>query len=147
MPLSTHAHAEASLFEPPLSCIKQINIRDFTDKLDRDIEYPEEQRCKPPIALKIDNEDGSPITVRKSIVEFQAYVQHNMQDLRRIKGEMCGELVKHADGIQGRIITHGRPVELPEDIRFYFNRAMPYDRDDSIGMLISLHTEDETEIA
>jgi hypothetical protein len=109
VPFLGYPLADESLFDPPLSCIAQINIRDLADKEDRDIYYPPDERYKPPAALKIDNEDGSPITLRQFVAEVQAYVRCNITEIKRVKGEMYGEPVTHADGTRGRNITSGAP--------------------------------------
>jgi hypothetical protein len=117
-----HPLADESLFDPPLSCIEQVNIRDLADKENRDIYYPKEQRYQPPAALKINNEDGSPITLQQFVTELHSYVQRNLEEIKKVKGEMYGEPVTHADGTQGRVITAGRPVKLPDDIRILFRQ-------------------------
>lgn len=143
MPLLGHPLADEPLFDPPLSCIEQVNVRDLTDKVDRDIYYPKEQRYQPPAALKIDNEDGSPITLRQFVTQFHAYVDRNMEEIKRVKGELYGEPVTHADGTQGRVITAGRPVKLPDDIGIFFDKVMPVGRDGDVWLLVSLYAEGE----
>lgn len=143
VPFLDHPLANESLFNPPLSCIDEINIRDFADKRARDIYYPEEERYKPPTALQIVNSDGSPITLGQFVTELHAYIRHNLEEVKRVKGELYGERVTHADGSQGRNITAGRPVTLPDDVGIFFNNVMPIDRDGSIRLLIKLHAEGE----
>jgi hypothetical protein len=143
MPFLSHSLADESLFDPPLSCIEQVNIRDLADKEDRDIYYPVEERYKPPAALKIENEDGSRITLRQFVTELHAYVHRNMAEIKRAKGEMYGEPVTHADGTQGRNITCGRPVKLPKDVGVFFDMVMPAERDDGIWLRVSLWAEGE----
>jgi hypothetical protein len=138
-----HPLADESIFDSPLSCIEQITIRDFADLEDMQIYYPKEERYQPPAALKINNENGSPITLRQFVTELHAYVDRNLEEIKRIKGVTYGEPVTHADGTQGRIITAGRPVKLPDDIRIFFNRGMPCDRDGSVHIIVSLFAEGE----
>lgn len=143
-PFSTNPLADSSLFSPPLSCVTEINIRDFGDKTDRDIYYPAEQRYKGPDPLRISNDDGSSITLKQFVEELHAYVQQNMAELKRIKSEMYGEEVTHADGTKGRMIVAGRPVVLPEDIAIWFSKAMVIERDGGVGLSVSLWAEGET---
>jgi hypothetical protein len=143
LPFLGHPLANESLFNPPLSCIDEITIRDFADKEDQDIYYPKEERYKPPTALKITNSDGSPITLGQFVTELHTYVEDNLEELKKVKGEMYGEHVTHADGSYGRNITAGRPVVLPNDVGIFFYTVMPIDRDGSIRLLVRLYAEGE----
>jgi hypothetical protein len=119
MPFFGHPLADEFLFDPPLSCNEQVNIRDLTDKVDRDIYYPKEERYQPPTALKIDNDDGSLITLRQFVTELHAYVHRNLEEIKRVKSELYGKPVTHADGTLGRVVTAGRPVKPPDDVRIF----------------------------
>jgi hypothetical protein len=103
-----HPLADKPLFDPPLSCIDGVHIRDFTDKEDRDIYYPKEERYQPPAAFRIVNEDVGLITLRQFFIKVDAYVGHNLEEIKRVKRGMYGELVTHPDSSQGRVITYGR---------------------------------------
>lgn len=67
-----------------------------------------------------------------------------MAELKRVKSEMYGEEVTHADGTKGRMIVAGRPVVLPEDIAIWFSKVMVIKRDGSVGLSVSLWAEGET---
>ena len=138
-----HPLADKPLFDPPLSCIDEVIIRDFSDKRGRDIYYQEEERYQPPAALRIDNQDGSPITLRHFVTEVHNYVGRNLEEIKRVKGEMYGEPVAHADGTQGKVITFGRPVRLPDSIGIFFDRVMSVNRDGTVRLLLMLHAEGE----
>ncbi|KAH8719417.1 hypothetical protein GQ44DRAFT_659152, partial [Phaeosphaeriaceae sp. PMI808] len=143
MPFLGHPLADEPLFDPPLSCIDTIQIGDFGEKVDRDIYYPKEERYQPPAPLKIDNEDGDAITLRQFVTEVHAHVGRNMEELKKIKGEMYGEQVTRADGSQGRVIIFGRPVSLPNDIGFFFNKVWAANRDGQVWLTVMLYAEGE----
>jgi hypothetical protein len=143
MPFVSHPLANESLFDPPLSCINQIDIRDFGDQVDRDIYYSEEERYKPPAALRIENEDGVPITLRQFVTELHSYAKCHLKELRKVKGVLYGEPVTHADGTQGRVITAGRPVRLPDDIAIYFHKVMPLYRNNGIWLSVTVYADGE----
>jgi hypothetical protein len=143
LPLSGHPLADESLYDPPLNCIDEILLRDFTSKVERDIYYEPEERYQPPPALKIDNTDGSPITLRQFVIELHAYIQRNRQEIIRVKAEMYGTPITHADGSQGREIVFGRPAKLPDDIDIRFYNAMPLEIDGRTKLLVWLHADGE----
>lgn len=60
LPLRGHPLASESVADPPLSCIVEISIGDFTAKLDREMAVPKEWQFQPPATLKINNKDGAP---------------------------------------------------------------------------------------
>jgi hypothetical protein len=143
MPFLSHPLANESLFDPPLSCIDQIAIRDFGDQADRDIYYPEEERYKPPAALKIENENGVPIQLRQSVTKLHSYARCHLKELRKVKGVMHVEPVTHADGTQGRVITAGRPVRLPDDIGIYFHKVVLLCRNNCICLSVTVYADGE----
>jgi hypothetical protein len=50
----------------------------------------------------------------------------------------------HADGTQGRIITSGRPVRLPDNIRVSsFSHIMLFDKHGSVRVLVTFDAEGE----
>jgi hypothetical protein len=143
MPLLSHPLANESLFDPPLSCIDQIYIRDFGDQADRDIYYPEEERYKPLAALRIEHGNGFPITLRQFVTELHSYARCHLIELIKVKGVLYGEPVTHADGTQGRVITAGRPVRLPDDISIYFHKVMPLCRNNGIWLSVTVYADGE----
>jgi hypothetical protein len=147
-----HPLATESLANPPLNCIDEITIRDFGEKQDRELELedePEEEEFlyKPPPALKIWNENGNAITLGQFVTKVHEYVSRNMEEILRVKGELYGELVTHADGSQMRVITEGRPVRLPSDIGVYFTQVRGGMRDGRVILNVTLFADGEWDIS
>jgi hypothetical protein len=143
MPLLNHPLANESLFDPPLSCIDQIDIRDFGDQVDRDIYYPEGERYKPPATLRIESEDGALITLRQFVTELHSYARCHLKELRKVKGVLYGKPVTHADGTYGRVITDGCPIRLPDSFGKYFSHVMLFDKHGSVRILVTFYADDE----
>lgn len=123
--------ADESLYDSPCSRIDEILIRDFSDREDQDIYYPKEDRYKGPPALEIINTDDSPITLRKFVTEFHAYVGRNMEELRRVISATYGEWIVHADGSHEHRTIYGRPVTLPDNLRIFFAHVMAFVREET----------------
>jgi hypothetical protein len=117
------------LYDRLCNRIDEIIIRDFSDREDRDIYYPKEERYKGPPALEINNEDGRPITLRQFVTEAHAYVARNMEELRRVLSTTYGELIIHEDGTREHRTICGRPVKLPDDLRIFFAFVMAFIRE------------------
>jgi hypothetical protein len=152
VPLFGHPLANESLANPPLSCIYELTIRDFGEKQDRQLEpddEPEEEEFlyKPPPALKVWNKNGNVITLGQFVTEVHEYVSRNMEEILRVKGELFGELLTHADGSQMRVITEGRPVLLPIDIGVYFVRVRGGMRDGRVILDVTLFADGEWDIS
>ncbi|KAH4251062.1 hypothetical protein HBH70_232640 [Parastagonospora nodorum] len=128
VPILGHPLADELLFDPPLSCIEAVHISDFGDKEDRDIYYPKEERYQPPAPLKIENKNGNAITLYQFVTEVHAYVGRNMQELKKVKGEMYGEEVTRADGSRQRDIIFGQPA---------------INRDDEVWVTVKLYADGE----
>lgn len=129
-PFLSHHIANESLFDPPRNRIDTIFIRDFAALRDMQIHSPEEDRYKLPPSLKIENEDGKPITFRQFVTAFHAYAQRNLDELRRVKGLTYGELITHEDCSQERSTTYGRPVELPQNTLILVKSVLAFKMDD-----------------
>lgn len=143
LPLRDHPLASESLADPPLSCIDEISIGDFTAKLDREMAVPKEWQFQPPATLKINNEDGAPITLGQFVREVHEYVGCNMDGIKNVKAEMYGEPCTDADGNHGRINTFGRPTILPDRIGMYFKRVWASNVGGRVSVDVKLWTEGE----
>jgi hypothetical protein len=144
MPFLGHPLGEESLSQPPLSCIDAIHIGDFADKEDRDIYLPKEEGYQPPAPFRIENKDGSAITLGQFVTEVHAYVGENMEELKKIKGATYGKQVIRADGSQGRDIVFGRPATLPDTVPIFFNKVWATDRGGQVWITVKLHVEGES---
>jgi hypothetical protein len=133
LPFFDHPAANESLADPPLSRIEAFS-HDILMKEDMELEYDEEDRYKPPANLSINNEDGRPITLRQFITEANAYLNQPeiMEDIKNVKALFLGYLVTRPDGSQGKDIIYGHPGKLPEDVEFFFWRAMVFEREGTV---------------
>lgn len=127
VPLVGHSLAITSLFYPPLSRI-QVSIG-ICEKKGPEVNWmeaeEEEERFqyKPPAKLIINNNDGTPITLGGQFVtETHAYLSHNADEIKKIKGEMYGERVTNEDGSVHMVCTYEHPVILPPHIGIYVSR-------------------------
>lgn len=145
VPFLNHTLAEEPLFDTRLSCIDEVFIRDFADKEDREIYYDADEpgRYVPPPQLKIVNANGSAITLRQFVGEVHAYVRLHMEELRRVKGEVYGTHVIHANGTRATEIVCGRPAKVPDDAGIFFYSAMPIHRDGKMRLRVWLLAEGE----
>lgn len=133
VPLFGHHLANESIANPPLSRIDEVCIGECLDRVD--MHYEEEKRYKPPPALTIDNEDGSPIALGQFVTEVHAYLNLHMEELKRAKGELYGRVSVAEDGTMVRTITD-EPY-LPPDIGFFFSRVSTI----QIGQIVRLSTQ------
>ncbi|KAF1950075.1 hypothetical protein CC80DRAFT_598496 [Byssothecium circinans] len=122
VPFLTHAFADESLAQPPLSRIDKVLLADCWGKTDQELFMPEEYRYKPPPALTITNDDGSAITLGQFVSHVHAYLNTHMEEVKKVKGEMYGKLVTKEDGRMVREITYGESW-LPPDISFFFSQV------------------------
>ncbi|KAH7076052.1 hypothetical protein FB567DRAFT_452497 [Paraphoma chrysanthemicola] len=143
LPLRDHTLSRESLADPPLSCIDEISIGDFSAKLDREMAIPKEWQFQPPASLKINNQDGAPITLGQFVAEVHEYVGRNVDGIKNVKAEMYGEPCTDADGNHGRMHTFGRPTTLPDCIGMYFKRVWAYDVDGRVSVSVMLWAEGE----
>ncbi|KAF1840368.1 uncharacterized protein K460DRAFT_296082 [Cucurbitaria berberidis CBS 394.84] len=120
LPFLGHPFADEFLTEPPLSRI-QVCIRECEQKYDSEYFEDEQYRYQSPAALTINNEGNHPITLGQFVTQAHAYLNRNMKEIKKIKSENYGELVERSDGSQGRVVTNGHPVSLPNDIKFFFS--------------------------
>ncbi|KAH7065808.1 hypothetical protein BKA63DRAFT_524665 [Paraphoma chrysanthemicola] len=141
LPLRDHPLASESLADPPLSCIDEISIGDFTDKLDREMAMPKEWQFQPPATLKINNEDGAPITLGQFVREVHEYVERNMDGIKKVKAEVYGKPCTDADGKHGGMSTFGRPTTLPDHIGIYFRRVWAFDEGGRVSVNVQLWAE------
>jgi hypothetical protein len=111
--------------------------------VDRDIYYPEEERYEPPAALRIGNEDGFPITLRRFVTKLYVYATYHLKELRQVRSVLYGESVTHADGTQEGVITARCPVRLPDYISIYFPKIMPLCRNNGIWLSVTVHADGE----
>jgi hypothetical protein len=76
-------------------------------------------------------------------MELHLYVRCHLKELRKVKGVLYGELITHADGTQGRVITAGRPSGLPDNFEIYFSHIMSFERHGSIWVLVTFYVDGE----
>lgn len=133
--------AEESLGQPPISLIDKVWMTDCMSK--RDFDYAEEEyRYNPPAPLTITNQDGSPITLGQFVTRVHVYLNENMEELKKVKGELYGREVTREDGSTGRDIIDGQPY-LPPDIAFFFKRVDAGSVGEEVWISVSVWAEGE----
>jgi hypothetical protein len=134
VPLLGHPLADKSIANPSFSRIDKVYIGECLDKVVVRHEIPEEYRYKPPPPMTINNEDGSPITLGQFVTQTHAYLNIHMKELKRVKGELYGELVKNEDGSWTRSISD-KPY-LPPNIAFFFSKVWAV----QVGQIVQIST-------
>lgn len=110
-----HSLAQEPISTPPIARADVLSS-DCGRKVDRDPYY------KPPAPMTINNEDDSPITLGQVVTQAHLYLNEHMEELKTVKGDLYGEIVKQEDGSTKRVVTYGKPY-LPVNIAFLFSRV------------------------
>lgn len=138
IPFFGNSSANESIAQPPLSRV-EVSIGDCWSK--RDYDYgDEEDRYKPPAALFIENADGSPISVGQFVTQVHAYLNENMEEIKKVKGEIYGKDTKWDNGTIVRSVTYGQPY-LPPDIGIFFSQVNAPAIDGLIRLSVDLFAE------
>ncbi|RMZ69737.1 hypothetical protein GMOD_00010320 [Pyrenophora seminiperda CCB06] len=120
VPFFSHTLADESIAIPPFSRIDEVYIGECVDRVDH--HYPEEYRYKPPPPMTINNEDGSPITLRQFVTQTHAYLNLHMEDLEEAKSFTYGELSK--DKFNDWTRTYSDKPYLPTNIAFFSQQGL-----------------------
>jgi hypothetical protein len=133
VPLFGHHLANESIANPPFSRVDEVCIGECLNRVG--LHHEEEDRYKPPPALTINNEDGSPIALGQFVTEAHAYLNLHMEELKLAKGELYGRVSVAEDGTMVRTISD-EPY-LPPNIGFFFWRVHAI----HIGQIVRFNTE------
>lgn len=141
IPLFGSSFADEALADPPIHRVHKVWMGDCMSK--RDYDYgPEEYRYQPPAPLTITNEDGSGITIGQFVRKVHVYLNENMEELKKVKGELYGREVIRADGSRGRDIIYGQPY-LPPDIKLFFKRVHAVSVDEEVWISVDVWASGE----
>jgi hypothetical protein len=141
VPLFGHPLADESIANPPFSRIDRLCISECLDKVVYRYEIPEEYWYKPPPATTINNEDGSPITLGQFVTKTHAYLNEHMEELKRVKGEIYGEVVRNEDGSFSRMICVDSKPCLPPNIALFFDKVFAVQIDDIVQFSTRVYAE------
>ncbi|KAF2714296.1 hypothetical protein K504DRAFT_367104 [Pleomassaria siparia CBS 279.74] len=140
VPFVGSSYANESIAQPPLSRLS-VRVGEFLDK--RSFDYAEEEyRYRPPPELIISNHDDSPITMGQFITEVHAYLTRNMDEIKKVKGELYGQLVEQEDGTISNEVTYGRSY-LPSDVKIFFRQIGVVGSDENVKISVALYAEGE----
>ncbi|KAF2477209.1 uncharacterized protein BDR25DRAFT_44344 [Lindgomyces ingoldianus] len=130
-PFFSHASADESFAIPPLSRV-EVTISDCVTKRDFD-KRPDPFRSQPPPLLII-HEDDQPITLKQFVTKVHAYLNHHMDEIKRVKGDCYRESIE-----QGRLY-------LPDSVGFFFKSVYanaPVDNKDLIRVAVAVFADSE----
>jgi len=140
VPLLGSVLADESLASPPLGRL-EVCIEECWGKRSYD-RAPNEYRYQPLPSLVIDTRDGRSIILKEFVTQVHIYLIHHIEETKKVKGELYGELREQEDGTKVRTITYGRPY-LPPNIRIFFKRRWTTARNDDVIPSVSLFVEGE----
>jgi hypothetical protein len=141
VPLFGHPLADESFADPPISRIERLRHSE-SDYNDLEILiYSQEEWYKEPPTETIDNED-SPITLGQFITQTHAYLNTQVELIKRSKGKRIGEDYINENGVHVRSFIYGKSC-LPPDTAIFFRRVCAQKIDQIVQVCVKLYAEGE----